>query len=129
MSFDVYAQRFVDGEPVDEDSGLVRDLVAPHVARIESGSDFAELHFDDGTADFYGIANPGTGFMVNHISGDRAWDLLARVASGGDMVLMAPSVPPMIFNDAARRHLPVALQDEVVVLATGADILRTITGA
>ncbi|NTW42642.1 MAG: hypothetical protein HGA44_22690 [Cellulomonadaceae bacterium] len=72
MSFDVYAQRFVGGEPADADSDALREFIAPHIARIEPGTDFAQLSFDDGTADLYGVDEPGTGFMVNHVSGQRA---------------------------------------------------------
>lgn len=129
MSFDVYAQRFIDGEPADADSEVLRELIAPHVARVESETDFAELRFDDGTADFYGGDEPGTGFMVNHVSGQLAWDLVARVAATGGMALMAPGVPPLIFSEAERGHLPEDLDGEAVVVTSGADILRAFAEA
>lgn len=129
MSFDVYAQRFVGGEPAEVENGVLRELLAPHLIRVESESDFAELHFDDGTADFYGVAEPGTGFMVNHVSGQLAWELFARMASAGDMALMAPGVPTMIFSEAVRVHLPEDLAGDAVVLSSGADILRTFANA
>lgn len=129
MSFDVYAQRFVRGEPAEVENGVLAELLAPHLMRVESESDFAELYFDDGTADFYGIAEPSRGFMVNHVSGQLAWELLARMASAGDMALMAPGVRTMIFCEEARQHLPEGLAEDAVVLSSGADILRTFASA
>lgn len=129
MSFDVYAQRFVDGEPADADSEVLRELLAPHVARVESDFGFAELRFDDGSLDFYGVDEPGSGFMVNHVSGQLSWDLIALVAARGDMALIAPGVPPMVFSEAARGNLPEGLDGEAVVVTSGADILRTIAEA
>ena len=129
MSFDVFAQRFVGGEPAEAENGVLSELLAPHLTRVESESDFAELHFDDGTADFYGLAEPGTGFMVNHVSGQLAWELFVRMASAGDMALMAPGVPTMIFSEEVRQHLPEGLAEDAVVLSSGADILRTFANA
>lgn len=126
MSFDVFAQRFVGGEPADADSQVLRALIAPHLGRVEPETRFAELIFEDGTADLYSDDEPGTGFMVNHVSGRRAWDLIARVAAAGEMALIAPGVPTLIFSEAARAHLPAELADEAVVVASGADILRAI---
>ncbi len=129
MSFDVFAQRFVGGEPAEAENGVLSELLAPHLMRVESESDFAELHFDDGTADFSGVAAPGTGFMVNHVSGQLAWELFARMASAGDMALLAPGMPTLICSEEVREHLPEGLADDAVVLSSGADILRTFANA
>lgn len=129
MSFDVHVQRFVDGEPADATSAQLRDLIAPHVARREPNFDFAELHFDDGTADLYGIDNPGGGFMVNHVGGESAWHLVAAVAAAGSMTIIAPGVPAMIVSEAMRVDLPDDLAGDAVVVVTGADVLRTILAA
>ncbi|MBF0689073.1 MAG: hypothetical protein IR158_15065 [Cellulomonas sp.] len=126
MSFDVFVQRMVDGELAVTDSDALRDLIAPHVKSTEPESDFALLQFDDGTADLYGIGEPGNGFMVNHVSGQQAWDLVAKLAATGDMTLMAPGVPPMICSEAARANLPEGVGESAVVVTSGADIQRTI---
>ncbi|MBD7917174.1 hypothetical protein H9657_02630 [Cellulomonas sp. Sa3CUA2] len=129
MSFDVFAQRMVNGELAVTDSDALRALIDPYVKSTEPESDFAQLQFDDGTADLYGIGEPGSGFMVNHVSGRLAWDLIAKVAATGDMTLMAPGVPPMIFDESVRAHLPEGLGDEAVVVASGADIVRMLDEA
>ena len=129
MSFDIVIQRFIDGEPAAAESEALRNLLAPYVARTEAEFDFAELHFDDGTTDLYGIGEPGTGFMVNHVGGESAWAVLAEVAAAGGMTILAPGVPPMIFSETMRSHLPGELADEAVVISSGAEVLRTIVEA
>lgn len=129
MSFDVYAQRFVNGEAAEADSDVLRTLIAPHVVRTEPEFDLAELHFDDGTADVHSIGEPGTGFMVDHVGGDLAWDLLAKVVEAGGMTLLPVGAPPMVFSEAMRAHLPQDLASEAVIVTSGADILRAIAEA
>ncbi|UZN04200.1 hypothetical protein [Cellulomonas sp. S1-8] len=129
MTFDVFVQRMVDGELAAADSAALSELIAPYVTTTDPAFDFAQLHFDDGTADLYGIGEPGKGFMVNHVSGRLAWDLVAAVAERGDMTLMAPGVPPLICSESTRAHLPEGLGDEAVVVTSGADILRAFAQA
>lgn len=122
----MFARRFIAGEPADADSQVLRALIAPHLGTEEPESRFAELIFEDGTADLYSDDEPGTGFMVSHVSGRRAWDLIARVAAAGEMALIAPGMPTLIFSEAARAQLPAELADDAVVVTSGADILRAI---
>lgn len=129
MSFDVYVQRFVDGDSAPADTTLLRALLAPHVARTEPDSDFAQLGFDDGTADLYGIGDPGGGFMVNHVSGQQAWALLADVAVRAGMTVMPAGAAPMIATEAMRMHLPDGLAHDAVVVTSATDILRCIAEA
>lgn len=129
MSFDVCAQRLVNGDTAEADSDVLRTLIAPHVVRTEPEFDFAELHFDDGAADVHGIDEPGTGFMVDHVSGDLAWDLLAKVVETGGMTLLPVGAPPMVFSEAMRAHLPHELAGEAVIVTSDADMLHTIAEA
>lgn len=129
MSFDVFAQRMVNGELAVADSTALHELLAPHVSATEPESDFAQLRFDDGTADLYGIGDLGSGFMVNHVTGRTAWDLLATLATRGDLTLMAPDTPPMISTEATRAHLPAGLGEEAVVVTSGAEILEVFAAA
>lgn len=129
MTFDVFVQRMVDGELAVADTGVLRELLDPHVKSTEPESDFALLQFDDGTADLYGVGELGNGFMVNQVSGRQAWDLVATLAARGGMTLMAPGVPPMILDESVRPHLPDGLGEEAVVVSSGADIARTLADA
>ncbi|CAL8975310.1 hypothetical protein CELL_02017 [Cellulomonas sp. T2.31MG-18] len=124
MSFDVHVQRFVDGEAARADGTFVGALLAPHVARTDPNFDFAELRFDDGTADLYGIDDPGGGFMVNHVSSQQAWALLADVAVRAGMTVMPAGAAPMIATEAMRMHLPDGLAHQAVVVTSATDILR-----
>lgn len=129
MSFDVFVQRMVNGELAAADSDVLRELIAPHVTSTEPESDYAQLRFDDGTADLYGYGDLGSGFMVNHVSGRLAWDLVATVATRCDMTLMAPGVAPMISSEPTRAHLPDGLGEEAVVVTSGAEILEVFAAA
>ncbi|GIG38744.1 hypothetical protein [Cellulomonas phragmiteti] len=129
MSFDVFVQRMVQGELATADSDVLRELIAPHVASTDPASDLAQLRFDDGTADLYGFGEPGAGFMVNHVTGRQAWDLVAAIAARADMTLMAPGVPPLIASESTRAHLPDGLGDDAVVVTSGADIIRAFSDA
>ncbi|WP_188037173.1 hypothetical protein [Actinotalea sp. JY-7885] len=97
--------------------------------RTEPEFDFAELGFEDGTADLYGIRDPGTGFMVNHVGGERAWDLLARVLEAGSMTLLPMGEPAIVWSEAVRAHLPDDFIARAVIVSSGADLRRAIAEA
>ncbi|WP_182113145.1 hypothetical protein [Actinotalea sp. JY-7876] len=124
MSFDVFVQRFVDGQPAQADSAALHALVAPHVLRTEPEFNFAELGFEDGTADLYGIGDLATGFMVNHVSGELAWDLFAQVLEVGSMTLLPMGVPAIVCSEAVRAHLPDDFIAGAVIVSSGAPLPR-----
>lgn len=129
MSFDIVAQRFIDGDAAEADAPLLQAILAPYLGRTEPDADFCELTFADGTADLYGIDDLAQGFMVNHVSGRLAWDLLAELVTGGGLTLMPMDAPPLIAAEEQRTHLPEGFGDEAVVITSGADILREIEQA
>lgn len=99
-------------------------LFAPYVARQEEDFGFALLEFADGQADLYGTGDLGSGFMVNHVSGDAAWDFLVEVAREADLAILPPGCPTMVCREELGAHLPEELRGEAVVVTSGAQVLE-----
>ena len=78
MSFDIFLQGFRRGEPEPGDGDAAMDLIAPLIA--QRADDWALVTTDDGEAEVFGIDQPSTGIMFNHVTGIAAWSLLFDVA-------------------------------------------------
>ncbi|WP_418606442.1 hypothetical protein [Georgenia sp. SUBG003] len=77
MSFDVYFQRFRDGEAEPGGGEQMRQVLEPFIVREEPELDFARLEYGDGSADVY---LGGDGMMANRVAGDLPWELLVQGA-------------------------------------------------
>lgn len=126
MSFDVYLQGFRDGDAADSGGGLMRQVLGPYVVREEPESHFVVVEFGDGSVDVY---LDGDSMMANHVAGDRPWDLLVEGARAADWVIMPVGCPTCITDEAQRAHLPEGLKDDVVLVLSGAELLRAIRPA
>jgi hypothetical protein len=123
VSFDVFIQAFSDGVAVEADADLVRAVVAPYIT--ESGqSGFARLVTTDGGADLYGYNDLESGFMVNHISGHEAWDIVVQVAAASGLVVMPVGCPVALTDQDSFEHLPDALRSgEVAIVTSGSQLV------
>jgi hypothetical protein len=65
MSYDVFFQGFIAGEPSGICGAKMREVMAPHVIS-QDGAHFLRVRFGDGEADLYLFED---GMMANHISG------------------------------------------------------------
>ncbi len=83
------------------------------------------LRFSDGDAAIYGLKDLGSGFMVNHVSGERAWDLLADIARQADLTIVPVGCPVAVADE----HLLDQLRDGAVVIASGRQLLDLIRSA
>jgi hypothetical protein len=81
------------------------------------------IEHGDGTADVY---LDDDGMMANHIAGDGPWDLLVEGARAAGWVILPVGCATGITDEAQRSHLPAGLDEDVVLVATGADLLRAI---
>jgi hypothetical protein len=126
VSFDVFFQRFKDGEADPGGGEVMRRVLEPFIVREEPDHHFATIEVDDGGADVY---LDGDDMMANHVTGRRAWDLLVEGAREAGWVIMPAGCPTCITNEAQRRHLPEGLDEGVAVVLSGADLLTVIQSA
>lgn len=126
MSFDVYFQRFQDGDAGEGGGEEMRQVLAAHIVRERPDHNFALIEFGDGSADVYLSASE---MMASHVSGDDPWDLLVTGAREAQWVILPVGCPTCITDEAQRAHLPEGLAEEVVLVTTGAELLAVIRSA
>lgn len=123
VSFDVFFQRFRNGDAEPGGGDAMREVLAPYIVREEPEHSFAEVKYGDGMADVYLSRNS---MMANHISGTEPWDLLVRGARAANWVIIPVRCPTCITEESEREHLPDGLGDAAVLVANGDDLLRVI---
>ena len=121
MSFDVYFQRFREGDAEPGGGNEMRQVLEPFIVREER--EFAEVAYGDGSADVY-LSDDG--MMANHISGERPWDLLVEGARASGWVIMPVGCPACLTDEGQRVHLPEGLDNGAVLVRTGEELLRVI---
>jgi len=126
VSFDVFFQGFVDGEPSAGGGERMREVLAPHIVREEPEYNLVSIEFGDGSANVYLDENE---MMANHIAGDRPWDLLVEGARAAGWVILPVGCPTCITDEAHRAGLPEGLHEDVAFVRTGSDLLRVITAS
>lgn len=99
----------------------MREVLAPHISE-EDGS-FLRVRVGDGEADIY--LHDG-GMMANHISGRDPWDLLVQGAQAANWVIIPVGGPTFLTQAGQMEELPEGLDDDVVVVDTGAELLAVI---
>ena len=72
----------------------------------------------DGQADIY---LHGGGLMANHTEGRDPWDLLVQGAKAANWVIILVACPTCLTQPGQMEELPQGLDDDVVVVETGAD--------
>ena len=103
----------------------MREVLAPHVT--ERRGSFLRVQFGDGEADIY--FDDDDGMMANHISGRDPWDLLLRGAQAANWVILPLDCPTCLTGPGQREELPEGLDEDVVFVETGADLLAVIGSA
>ena len=121
MSFDVFFQGFAAGESSDGGGTEMRRILAPHITQ-EDGP-FLRVMVGDGEADVY---LNDDGMMANEVTGRDPWDLLVKGAQAANWVIMPMDCPTCLTHSKQGEELPDALGDDVVIVDTGADLLRVI---
>jgi hypothetical protein len=126
VSFDIFLQRFHEGDAVEGDGQAILSLLEPLIKERSSG--FGRAVTEDGGADIYGLDHPEVGVMINHAEGVRIWDLIVELARVGGMVVMPVGCPVCGVDPEAGRHLP-PKAPPFEVIESGADLLRVIETA
>ena len=124
MSFDVFFQRFRDGSGAVGGGEQMRRILEPFIVREEPDHRFVLVEYGDGSADVY--LGDGGGMMANHISGERPWDLLVEGARAADWVILPVGYPTCITDESQRGHLPDGLDEDIVLVSSGDELLRVI---
>lgn len=127
MSLDVFLQGFRQGDAASADEEKLAGLLQPYL--VETPHGFPQLRFDDGDAAIYGLEDLASGFMVNHVSGRQAWDVLVAVARAADLAIMPVGCAVAVPSEAMLSELPEELRRDAVVVAGGDDLLREIEAA
>jgi hypothetical protein len=91
--------------------------------REEPEHHFALVEYGDGSADVY---LDGDSMMANRISGEQPWELLVEGARAADWVILPVGCPTCITDEAQRVHLPKGLDEDVVLVSTGDELLQVI---
>jgi hypothetical protein len=123
MSFDVHFQRFRAGEACPGGGDAMRRVLAPFTQAEEPEHEFLRVEYGDGGADLF---LDDDGMMANHVDGLRTWDLLVEGARAAGWVIFPTGCPTCITDEKQRSHLPEGLDEQVVLVRTGADLLGAI---
>lgn len=121
MSFDVFFQGFLAGEPSARGGSQMRQVLMPHV--IEQRGSFFRLRVGDDEADLY---LRDDGMMANHISGQAPWHLLLSGAQAASWVIMPMDCPTCLTQPGQQEEIPEELRDDVVFVETAAQLLAVI---
>lgn len=125
VPFDVFFQRFTNGEADPGGGDAMRRLLEPFIVSEEPRHDFVRIEFGDGGADVY---LDGDGMTVNHVTGAEAWDVLVEGARQAGWVILPIGCATCITDEGQRAHLPPELDEEVALVKTGVD-LQAVIGA
>lgn len=123
MSFDVFFQGFVGGDAAAGGGPEMRGVLEPHIVEEEPEHDFVQIRVGAGSADLY-LSDDS--MMANHVVGDEPWEVLVAGARAAGWVLIPTGCSTCITDEGQRTALPTELQQDVVLIATGADLLAVI---
>lgn len=123
MSFDVFFQRFSDGDAGDGGNEEARAVLAPYIVAEDGGH--VRLVVDGRETDIYGL-DDDSAFMATHIEGDVVWDVLVRAAQAADYVILPVGCATCIVDSKQEAHLPEPLKDRVALVPDGPALLAVI---
>jgi hypothetical protein len=122
MSFDIYFQRFKDGDAGSGGGDEARRVLGPYLRRAEGTLE--RLESDGSSAEIYGLESDS--MMVTHIEGDGLWDLLVHAARAADWTVMPVGCPAIVFSQAMLDDLPEGLDEGAVIISSGDELRETI---
>jgi hypothetical protein len=132
MGFDVFVERFQNGEPAVVTDPRVWDLLREAWEAPPDHHDYSRVRRGAGEADLYAVqvGEPIDSLMFSRQAGGaEIFDLIVDVARAGDMVIYAPGFPPCVVSEEQRSQLPEELTDSMgqpTVVANGAELLAII---
>ena len=130
MSYDVYLQRFRNGERAPVDDARVWKLLERAWEAPPDRFGFSRVRRGDDEGDLY-AARPGRpidGLMFNHAA-QAIYDLMYEVAVAGDMTIIPPDAGPFVVRAEQVEHLPRDLAERALLVRSGADLVRAVERA
>lgn len=128
----MFVQGFRHGAARTMERGVFDTVFGPHTDHAEPEYGYQHVATADGAeADVYvEAAGDGlAGVMINDFSPGQVLDLVAEFARQADAVIIPVGCPTLLVSSEQIRHLPRELQDDVLVVETGADIDAAIKGS
>ncbi|MEV4765326.1 hypothetical protein AB0J89_22180 [Micromonospora chokoriensis] len=129
MSYDMFVQRFEQGEAATMAGEAFLAVFEPHVDRREPHDSYWHISTDDGgTADVYAALAGGIldSLMISRFSAGAILDTLVRYIGLADAVVLPPGCPTLLAHEEQRQHLPEELRANAVVVQAGADVERVL---
>jgi len=128
VSFDVFVQRFENGESVPLDHAAVRNALAEASSAPLPAPDGGHLKLktDDGGADLYGLRPGSMALMFNHISGFSAWNVIWNIAHTTSAVLLPVGAPTIATSAETLDQLPTELKQAAIVATDPAPLLQVL---
>lgn len=123
MSFDICLQSFKGGEAAPGDPQAARLTLEPYLAAAPARG-YARIRTADGGADVYGLG--GESLMFSHAGGEVIWQVIVDVARAADLVIMPAGCPVCVMREDMISGLPAELQDDAIVIRSGAELQHAI---
>ena len=102
----------------------MRQVLQPFIVREDAEARFVRIECEDGGgADVY---LDDDAMMATEISGITPWSVLVEGARAADWVILPLGARTCVTDDSQRAHLPARLGLDVVLVITGAELLRTL---
>ncbi|MEU3136421.1 hypothetical protein ABZ691_27040 [Streptomyces sp. NPDC006854] len=128
MSYSIFLLRFVDSEVVALDAVRFRQVTEPYVVAGGLEEGFSRLRaVDGGEADLYHGSHGAsgmTGVTVTHFAKGAMLGVISRLAAALGASIVPQEGDALIFQEKERRHLPVELRGNAVVIVPTADALQ-----
>ncbi|MFF1416053.1 hypothetical protein ACFVX6_40880 [Streptomyces sp. NPDC058289] len=128
MSYSIFLLRFVDSEVVALDAERFRQVTEPYVVAGSPEDGFSQLRAEDGgEADLYHESHAESGMpcvTATHFAKGAMLGVLSRLAAALEASIVPQDGDALIFHEKERRHLPVELQGNAVVIVPTADALQ-----
>jgi hypothetical protein len=123
VSFDVFFQGFLAGQASERGTAQMREVLAPHISEEDERFHLLRVRVGDGEADVY--LHDG-GMMANHIEGRDPRDLLVQGAQAANWVIIPVGCPTCLTQPGQMEEPPEGLDEDVVIIESGADLLTVI---
>jgi hypothetical protein len=127
VSFDIFLQGFRSGQAEDGDGDAAMGVIAPLISDRAKG--WVRVATDDGEADVFGVDEPSSGLMFNHVSGAAAWSLIFDVARAAGFAVMPVGCRACVVSADMLRELPEELMADALVISSGDDLLAAVQSA